>query len=82
MNILLTGGAGYIGSVVTEELLKQNFSVIVIDNLQEGNSEAILSDAIFFEGDFSNEDILIKIFNQYKIDVVFHFAAETTVKFS
>ena len=66
MNILLTGGAGYIGSVVVQELLKHNFNVIIIDNLQEGNIEAVLPDAIFFQGDFSDEDLLVKIFKQYK----------------
>ncbi len=37
MNILVTGGAGYIGSIVTEELLKQKYQVIVLDNLQQGH---------------------------------------------
>ena len=82
MNILLTGGAGYIGSVVAEELIKQNYCVIIIDNLQEGNKEAILPEAIFYEGDFENDELLSEIFNKYEIDVVFHFAAETTIKFS
>jgi len=43
MEILVTGGAGYIGSVVVEQLLKKNHSVIVIDNLQEGNNKAMLN---------------------------------------
>lgn len=43
MKILVTGGAGYIGSVVSEELLNQDHSVIVVDNLQEGNNEGMLN---------------------------------------
>ena len=40
MDILVTGGAGYIGSIVVEELLSQGYSAIVVDNLQEGNRES------------------------------------------
>ena len=50
MAILVTGGAGYIGSIVVEELLKQGHSVIVVDNLQEGNRSAVLPEAVFYLG--------------------------------
>ena len=82
MEILVTGGAGYIGSIVVEELLKQDYSVVVIDNLQEGHKEAVLPEAIFYEGDFGNRNLLNEIFNNHKIDAVLHFAAETTIEFS
>ncbi len=82
MNILVTGGAGYIGSIVVEELLNQGHSAIVIDNLQEGHKEAVLPEAIFYEGDFGNKKLLDKIFENHKIDAVLHFAAETTIEFS
>ena len=42
MRILVTGGAGYVGSVLVEELLNQDHSVVVLDNLQEGHARAIL----------------------------------------
>lgn len=62
MNILVTGGAGYIGSIVVEQLLERDYRVVVIDNLQEGNREAILPEAIFYEADFGNRDVLEDVF--------------------
>ena len=80
--ILVTGGAGYIGSVVVEELLKHNKSIVVIDNLQEGSEKAVFPEAIFYKGDIGNQDLLEKIFTEQNIDAVLHFAAETTIEFS
>lgn len=82
MVILVTGGAGYIGSIVVEELVKNGESVVVIDNLQEGNREAILAEAVFYEGDFGDKKLLDQIFKNHKIEAVLHFAAETTIEFS
>jgi len=82
MSILVTGGAGYIGSIVVEQLLEQDYEVVVIDNLQEGNREAVLPKAKFYEGDFGDKDILDGVFRKSSIDAVLHFAAETTVEFS
>jgi len=82
MKILVTGGAGYIGSIVVEELLNQKHSVVVIDNLQEGHREAVLPGATFFEGDFGDAALLRDIFSRHRIDAVLHFAAETTIEFS
>jgi len=82
MNILVTGGAGYIGSICVEELLIQGHMVVVIDNLQEGHLKAVAPGAIFYEGDYGNKSLLRKLFSMYKIEAVMHFAAETTVKFS
>lgn len=82
MNVLVTGGAGYIGSVCVEELINQGHSVVVIDNLQEGHREAVLSEAVLYEGDFGDRKLLKEIFESYKIEAVIHFAAETTVEFS
>ncbi|NIV34950.1 MAG: NAD-dependent epimerase/dehydratase family protein, partial [Anaerolineae bacterium] len=50
MNILVTGGAGYIGSIVTEELIKQGDGVVVFDNLYYGHRAAVHPEAIFVEG--------------------------------
>ncbi|MFQ5772831.1 MAG: NAD-dependent epimerase/dehydratase family protein, partial [bacterium] len=79
---MVTGGAGYIGSIATEELLNQGYSVIVVDNLQEGHRKAVLHGATFYEGDFGNHLLLENIFEDHKIDAVLHFAAETTIEFS
>ena len=57
MVILVTGGAGYIGSIVVEELLKQKHAVVVIDNLQEGNRKAVLPEAVFYKEDFGDKGI-------------------------
>ena len=79
MNLLVTGGAGHIGSVCIEELLLQGFKVVVVDNLQEGHREALLPEAIFYEGDFGDRSLLKTIFEKYVIDTVIHFAADTRV---
>jgi len=79
MNILVTGGAGYIGSVVTERLLKQGHNVIVLDNLQQGHKEAVLSPAEFILGDICDGKKLEWIFGRSRIDAVVHMAADTLV---
>jgi UDP-glucose 4-epimerase len=78
--ILVTGGAGYIGSHATKELLNKGYKVIVIDNLSTGNIEAIDKRAIFIEGDLGNSELLEKIFKSYNIEGVMHFAANCLVE--
>jgi UDP-glucose 4-epimerase len=73
--ILVTGGAGYIGSVTTKLLLEDNNRVIVIDNLSSGQQKAIPKGAQFIKGDVADKKLLAKIFNKYSIDCVIHFAA-------
>ena len=82
MNILVTGGAGYIGSIVVEELIKKYHSVLIIDNLQEGHRESVSPTAEFYEGDVGNKKLIEKIFTEHNIDAVLHFAAETTIDYS
>jgi UDP-glucose 4-epimerase len=82
MNLLVTGGAGHIGSVCVEELLLQGFGVVVVDNLQAGHREAVLPEAIFYEGDFGDRSLLKEIFEGHAIDAVIHFAADTRVESS
>ena len=72
--ILVTGGAGYIGSHVVHELCNAGHSVVVLDNLSLGRRENLAPDATFIEGDIQNETDLEKAFKK-GIDVVFHFAA-------
>ncbi len=76
--ILVTGGAGYIGSHVVKELLRQGHRPIVLDNLQTGHRKAV-RDALFIEGDLADPTGLREIFHSYPIDAVMHFAAHCLV---
>lgn len=80
MEILVTGGAGYIGSVVIEELLSRKHKVVVLDNLQQGHREAVDSRAIFIKGNCGDKNLLKDIFKKYNIEAIMHLAAESTVK--
>ena len=82
MNLLVTGGAGYIGSICVELLLEQGHKVVAVDNFQEGHREVVLPEAVFYEGDFGDQELLREIFQAHAIDSVIHFAAETTIEFS
>lgn len=77
--ILVTGGAGYIGSVCVELLVNRGYSVIVIDNLKTGHRQAVHPKAIFVKSNIGNKSVLNRIFNKYPIDTMIHFAAETLV---
>ena len=79
MNILVTGAAGYIGSVLTEELVEQGHTVIALDNLQQGHREAVAPEAAFVHADLCNPEALDDIFRQHRIDAVMHLAAESVV---
>ena len=82
MNILVTGGAGYIGSITVEQLVVENHKVVVVDNLNEGHRNAMVKEAKFYYGDFGNKKLLNEIFSNCSIDVVFHFAADASVPLS
>jgi UDP-glucose 4-epimerase len=73
--VLVTGGAGYIGSVVCQTLLERGHSIIVLDSLEEGHRQALPVNSIFFQGDFGDEPFLKNIFNSYPIEAVLHLAA-------
>jgi UDP-glucose 4-epimerase len=75
MSVLVTGGAGYIGSVTVELLQKQNESVIVLDNLSRGHRNAIPSDVPFYEGDVGDHDLVLKILREHDVESCIHFAA-------
>jgi UDP-glucose 4-epimerase len=82
MNILVTGGAGYVGSIVAEGLIKRGYGVVILDNLQQGHKEAILPQAEFVCADAGNPEMLQDVFTRFKIDAVMHMAGETVVEFS
>jgi len=79
MNILVTGGAGYIGSVVVEECISASHKTFVIDNLEKGHREMVHPDAGFFEGDFGDAVLMERIFRDQNIDTVIHMAAYSLV---
>lgn len=74
MNILVTGGGGYIGSFMTKSLLDQGESVFVLDNFKRGYRDAVDSRAKVFDGDILNNAFLDGVFSQQKFDAVIHFA--------
>lgn len=74
MNILIVGGAGYIGSNINKELTKQGYKTVVFDNLSSGKKE-LVKWGEFFNGDLGNIDDIRNVFKQYSIEAVLHFAA-------
>ena len=79
MNILVTGGAGYIGSVVVEECVKAGHKTVVYDNLEKGHREFVDPDAIFVEGDLLDGSLLSKTLRENSIEAVIHMAAYSLV---
>ncbi len=79
MRVLVTGGAGYIGSVITEELLRTGNEVTVVDNLSKGHLDAIGEGAHFVKGDLLEPDLLQSTFRERKIEAVIHMAAFSLV---
>ena len=78
-NVLITGGAGYIGSHVTETLLKKNKKVFLVDNLSTGHKKLINKKAKFFKLDIANKHGIKKIIEKYKIDSIIHLAANLII---
>lgn len=85
MKIFVTGGAGYIGSHLVKNLLKEDYEVVVFDNLSTGFIEPIeiiknnIGNFELIKGDLRNKDLLREIFQKHQIDVVMHLAAKTDV---
>lgn len=82
MKILVTGGAGFIGSNLVDALLEAGHDIVVVDNLSTGNRKNVGEKARFYEVDITNTDDLEKVFSEVKPEVVFHLAAQISVEVS
>ena len=78
MAILVTGGAGYIGSHTVSELIKIGEDVVIIDNLEKGHKSAIIGGKLYI-GDLRDDDFLNDVFMKEDIEAVIHFAAYSLV---
>jgi UDP-glucose 4-epimerase len=79
MAILVTGGAGYIGSHTVLELLAAGEKVVVLDNLSTGFRSAVPDDAPLIQGDFGDEDLVTELLAKHDVDAIIHFAAKIVV---
>lgn len=79
MSILVLGGAGYIGSHAVNQLIDNDYDVVVVDNLQTGHEEAINKKAKFYKGDIRDKEFLTDVFKKENFDGVIHFAANSIV---
>ena len=75
MNIMVTGGAGYIGSHTVKKLTAKGEKVFVLDNLSRGNFESLPPNITFLNADAGDKNTVTKFISENKIDTVIHFAA-------
>jgi UDP-glucose 4-epimerase len=73
MQVLVVGGAGYIGSHMVKMLLDSGHDAITLDNLSSGHRDAVIG-GVFVEGDLADNDCLYRVFEEHKPDAVMHFA--------
>lgn len=79
MKVLVTGGAGYIGSVVVEQLVEAGETVVVFDNLSQGHRAAVHPGAAFVQGDLAERAAIDEVFEAHEPDAIMHFASYTLV---
>ena len=79
MKVLVSGGAGYIGSVTVERLIAHGASVVVFDNLYQGHRAAVHPDAIFIQGDLADREAVDAAIAAHRPDGIMHFASYTLV---
>ena len=79
MTVLVTGGAGYIGSHVVEMLIEEGFDVVVFDNLSAGHRQAVHQKATLVQGDLLYKDDLARLFEQHTFEGIMHFASHINV---
>jgi UDP-glucose 4-epimerase len=78
--VLVTGGAGFIGSHIVDLLIRCGFKAIVFDNENTGKRSQVHPEAIFIHGDVRDENTLAQVFRQNKIDAVFHIAGQASIR--
>lgn len=79
MKVLVTGGAGYIGSVATEELMRAGHEAVVFDDLSLGHREAVHPSAAFVQGDLADRSAIDQVMREHEPEGVMHFASKTLV---
>lgn len=79
MKVLVTGGAGYIGSHTAQKLMDAGFDVVILDDLSTGFKEAIPSGALFVQGDVTDFGVVSGVLKNHQIEAVVHFAAKLIV---
>lgn len=79
MKVLVTGGAGYIGSHTVDSLIRQGHQVFILDNFSTGHRELLHSQAQLVVGDIRDHELIARTVNQHQIEGVIHFAAFTSV---
>ena len=79
MKILVTGGAGYIGSICVEEMLNRGNEIGVLDNLTEGHRAAVDPRAAFYQADLSDREAVARAIGEFAPEAVMHFAANALV---
>ncbi|MDR2429341.1 MAG: UDP-glucose 4-epimerase GalE [Puniceicoccales bacterium] len=75
MNVLVVGGAGYIGSHCTRQIIAAGHHPVVLDNLSSGHREAVAIGTPFYHGDLGDQALVRQVLRREKIDIVMHFAA-------
>ncbi|MFL6208335.1 MAG: UDP-glucose 4-epimerase GalE [Pyrinomonadaceae bacterium] len=75
MSVLITGGAGYIGSVTVELLRAQGREVVILDNLVYGHKEAVFADTPYYQGGIGDAELVKRIVHEHGVDSCVHFAA-------
>lgn len=79
MKVLVTGGAGYIGSVAVEQLVARGYDVVVFDSLYQGHRAAVHPKAVFIEGDLAHHPQIAAAIAEHRPEAVMHFAAYSLV---
>jgi len=79
MKVLVTGGAGYIGSVGVHELVEEGYEVVVVDNLSQGHRAAVREEAAFIEGDLRDRSFVDTVLEEHRPDAIMHFASKSLV---